>query len=124
MSKALTAAILLAGCLSMASCQARGIVQLSVADAQRCYEVMAREDALFSGVVSALDEFAAGAEGSRERLLAARDECRSYLEESGQFVKSLYEKYGLSESDYRLDVFRGRFMPITARERAGGDAAR
>lgn len=94
------------------SCGRKGIVHLSVADSQRCQQILIEEDALFSKAVAALDGVEAQGSGNRDELLSAHKECREYLDKSDRFVKEMYEKYGVSDKDYRLDVFGGAFMPL------------
>lgn len=107
----MTAALLIT-CLALASCGRKGIVHLSIADSQQCQQILMEEDALFSKAVTALAGVEAQGPDNRAELLSVYKECREYLDRSDQFVKKMYEKYGVSEQDYRLDVFGGAFMPL------------
>ncbi len=105
-------AVLLIVSMPLASCGRRGIVHLSVADSQRCQQILIEEDALFSKAVTALAGAEAPGSGNRDELSSVYKECREYLDKSDRFVKDMYEKYGVSDKDYRLDVFGGAFMPL------------
>jgi hypothetical protein len=98
------------GGICLCSCRPVGIVELSRADAQRCYNILARDGELLTSLASTLDDLAANQPDSGAKLLEARAQCRAHLTDWDQLVSELYQKYGLSEEAYRLDVFRGRFM--------------
>ena len=102
--------ILLLGGIGMCSCRPVGIVELSRADTQRCYNILAKDGELLTTLAATLDDYSAKLPDSDKKLLEARAQCRAHLEDWDRMVKELYEKYGLSEETYRLDVFRGRFM--------------
>lgn len=106
------AAALLIISLSLASCGRKGVVHLSIADSQQCQRILMEEDALFMKAVGALAGVEAQDPANRAELLSVYKECKEYLDRSDQFVKEMYQKYGVSEQDYRLDVFGGAFMPL------------
>ncbi|HVF92064.1 MAG TPA: hypothetical protein VNH22_18515 [Blastocatellia bacterium] len=106
-------AALLITCLFLTSCGRKGIIHLSVADSQLCQQILIQEDELFSKAVAALGGVESQSPENRGELLSVYKECREYLDRSDQFVKQMYEKYGVSEADYRLDVFGGAFMPLS-----------
>ena len=117
MRKGLVTSMILAGWMGLASCRTGGIIELSRADTQRCYQFLAQDGELLTAAVTALDDCAANVPGSQSKLLDTRTQCRDHLEEWNRLVSELYEKYGVSEERYRLDVFRGRFFPTVMKER-------
>jgi hypothetical protein len=105
--------------LSFNGCQKKYVIQLSAADAERGYAILAQEDQLLTDVVSALDSYTKGDPDSTSKLLRARAECKDFLDNvSAAYVKEMFEKYNVSEREYRLDVFHAqlvRLVPMNGR---------
>ena len=117
MRRRVIASILVPLCFSLLSCHARGIIELSRSDIVRCDAMVARDGELLTALSTALDGFLAAAPDSGQNLQDTRERCREHSEEWNRFVREMYEKYGLSEENYRLDVFRGSFSPRVLGER-------
>ena len=109
MRKRIISSTILATCFSLLSCHPRGIVELSRVDVQRCDALVARDGELLTTVLSAVDDFLGKVPGSEQRLQDVRAQCGDHMRGWDQLMRDLYEKYGLSEEAYRLDVLRGRF---------------
>lgn len=101
----------LTACLPLASCGGKGVVHLSINDFQQGQQLLMQEDELFTKAVAAMARMEYEGSVNREEVLSVYKESREYLDRSDEFVKKMYEKYGVSEEDYRLDVFGGAFMP-------------
>jgi hypothetical protein len=117
MRKRIITSTILVTCFSLLSCHTRGIIELSRADAQRCDRMVARDGELLVALMSAVNDFLGSVPGSEQNLQDIRSQCTDHLVGWDQFVTELYEKYGLSEESYRLDVFRGSFSPQVMGER-------
>ena len=105
-------------CFSQLSCHSRGIIELSRGDTGRCDQMVARDGELLIALMSAMNDFLAKAPESEPKLQEVRAQCTDHLEGWDRLVRELYEKYGLSEETYRLDVFRGSFAPKLAGDRS------
>jgi hypothetical protein len=112
MRRASIASLLLIGWMGLTSCHNRGIIQLSRSDTQRCYNMLAKDGELLTAATSALGDYVADIPATQTSAASTRALCADHLAAWDQFVKELYEKYGVREGQYRLDVFGGRFMPI------------
>jgi hypothetical protein len=99
--------------LSSYGCQKKYVIQLSASDVERGYAILEREDQLLTEVASALDSYAKGEPDSASRLLRAQAECKDFLNISAAYVREMFEKYQVSERQYRLDVFHGQLVRLT-----------
>ena len=73
--------------------------------------MVARDGELLIALMSAVNDFLANVSGSEQNLQDVRAQCTEHLMGWDQFVTELYQKYGINEEVYRLDVFRGSFSP-------------
>ena len=120
-NRIITSTILVA-CMSLLSCNARGIIELSRADREHCDQLVARDGELLIAVLAAVDDFVGGVPGGDPKLQGVRAECGEHMKRWDQFVSEMYQKYGVSEETYRLDVFRGSFSPRVSGERTTAEA--
>ena len=111
MRRAAAAGLILVGWLSLTSCHTRGIIELSRSDTQLCYQMLALDGELLTAATSALDNYLANIPADQGSVASTQAKCRDHLAEWDRLVKELYGKYGVSEESYRLDVFKGRFVP-------------
>lgn len=111
MRRTLVITACLIACLPLASCGRKGVVHLSINDYQQGQQLLMQEDELFSKAVAAMSRIESEGSVNRDELLGVYKDSREYLDRSDEFVKKMYEKYKVSEEDYRLDVFGGAFMP-------------
>ena len=116
----LITATILVTCFSLLSCHPGGIVELSRVDVQRCDALVARDGELLAAVLSAIDDFLAKAPGSEQKLQEVRAQCGEHMQGWDQLMRDLYEKYGLNEETYSLNVLRGRFSRKVPGERTVG----
>ena len=84
--------------------------------------MVARDGELLIAVLAAVDDFVGGVPGGDPKLQAIRAECGEHMKLWEQFVSEMYQKYGVSEETYRLDVFRGSFSPRVSGERSVSQA--
>ena len=111
MRRRIVASTVIIACFTLVSCHTRGIIELSRADAQRCDRMVARDGELLIALMSAVNDFLGNVSGSEQNLQDVRAQCTEHLMGWDQFVTELYQKYGINEEVYRLDVFRGSFSP-------------
>jgi hypothetical protein len=111
MQRRIVASTVIVACFTLLSCHNRGIIELSRADAQRCDRMVARDGELLIALMSAVNDFLGNVSGSEQNLQDVRAQCTEHLMGWDQFVTELYQKYGINEEAYRLDVFRGSFSP-------------
>jgi hypothetical protein len=111
MRRAAAAGLMLVIWVSLTSCHTKGIIELSRSDAELCYQMLALDGELLTAATTSLDDYIAKIPADQTSVASTRAKCRDHLAAWDRLVKELYERYGVSEESYRLDVFKGRFMP-------------
>jgi hypothetical protein len=74
--------------------------------------MLAQDGELLTAATSSLDDYLANIPADETNVAKTRTQCREHLAAWDRLVGELYEKYGVNEASYRLDVFKGRFMPL------------